>query len=167
MSAPALPLQKSLEKENYKLKNVLGPRLRLPAHRESCAIGDLSRYHRQYSSHPLAIDLFSGAGGLSLGLKRAGFKLLLAIDQNAHAVETHSAYFPGASIKADISTEEALDKLLEPLRGKRIDLLAGGPPANLSPSLRVGSARRTARAVARFVTTGGTCGARSYTPPRF
>jgi DNA (cytosine-5)-methyltransferase 1 len=84
--------------------------------------------HKEYSDEPLAVDLFSGAGGLSLGLQRAGFRLALAVDHNEFAVETHAAYFPGASVAADISNETALDELLAPLRGRRIDLLAGSPP---------------------------------------
>lgn len=117
-----------IENEDYELETVRGPQLRFPAHNETCTLSDLRAYHRDYSSQPLAVDLFSGGGGLSLGLQRAGFRLVLAVDNNAFAVETHSAYFPGASIKADISTEDRLDELLEPLRGKRIDLLVGGPP---------------------------------------
>jgi DNA (cytosine-5)-methyltransferase 1 len=88
----------------------------------------LAWYHKEYSRLPLAVDLFSGAGGLSLGLQGAGFRLALAVDQNSFAVETHAAYFPGVSVAADISSEAALDELLEPLRGRRIDLLSGGPP---------------------------------------
>ena len=119
---------RSLKKEDYELESVRGPQLKFDAHKEACKIDDLRAYHRDYSSRPLAVDLFSGGGGLSLGLKRAGFRLALAVDQDPFAVETHSAYFPGASVKADISTEDKIDELLEPLRGKRIDLLAGGPP---------------------------------------
>ncbi|KAA0211210.1 DNA cytosine methyltransferase, partial [bacterium] len=36
------------------------------------------------------VDLFCGAGGLSLGLTRAGFKVLLAIDSWDKAIATYS-----------------------------------------------------------------------------
>jgi DNA (cytosine-5)-methyltransferase 1 len=118
----------SLGPDSFRLENIRGPRLSLKPHPEACAHAHLGEYHREHSERPLAVDLFSGAGGLSLGLQRAGFRLILAADQNPWATETHAAYFPGTSVRADISNESALDELLEPLRGRRIDLLAGGPP---------------------------------------
>jgi DNA (cytosine-5)-methyltransferase 1 len=112
----------------YRLENVRGPKLTLPPHPEACGHTDLAAYHREFSRQPLAVDLFSGAGGLSLGLQKAGFRLVLAVDRDQFAVETHSAHFPGASIVKDVAVEDALDELLEPLLSRRIDLLAGGPP---------------------------------------
>ena len=38
---------------------------------------------------PSVIDLFAGAGGLSLGFARAGFSVEMAVDNCAMAVETH------------------------------------------------------------------------------
>lgn len=69
------------------------------------------------------VDLFSGAGGLSLGLEQAGFESVLAVEIKKDACETYSRLFPKADLK-DTSIE-ALDFL--PLRGK-VDLVAGGPP---------------------------------------
>ena len=45
-------------------------------------------------SAPTLIDLFCGCGGFSLGMERAGFHCLAAIDFNAEAVETFRANFP-------------------------------------------------------------------------
>jgi len=39
---------------------------------------------------PLAIDIFAGAGGLSLGFADAGFQVVQAIDSNPHAVASYS-----------------------------------------------------------------------------
>ena len=119
---------KFLELPDHRLENVKGSRLALPAHHSSCSAAELGNYHREHSDQPLAVDLFCGAGGLSLGLKRAGFNVVLAVDRDSFAVETHASHFGGASVVTDISDETALDELLEPLRGRRIDLLAGGPP---------------------------------------
>ena len=38
---------------------------------------------------PKVIDLFSGAGGLSLGAARAGFNLAAAVELDPQAIETH------------------------------------------------------------------------------
>ena len=40
------------------------------------------------------IDLFCGCGGFSLGMERAGFECLAAIDFNAEAVATFRENFP-------------------------------------------------------------------------
>ena len=38
---------------------------------------------------PTALDLFSGCGGLTLGLKQGGFKVLGAVDIDPLSVETY------------------------------------------------------------------------------
>ena len=75
---------------------------------------------------PTAIDLFCGAGGLSLGLKQAGFNLNLAVDNWTIAKQTFSANFPEAvCILADLRTLQTTD--LENASGPPT-LIAGGPP---------------------------------------
>jgi len=76
----------------------------------------------------LAIDLFSGAGGLSQGLRLAGFDVILAADIDAAAVQTHRAHFPGASIQADLSDPKVVEEICSALKGISLDLVAGGPP---------------------------------------
>ncbi len=79
---------------------------------------------------PTAIELFCGAGGLSLGLKAAGYDVLLASDIDPAAARTHKKAF-GASTFAltDVRslTKQAICKRTG-LRGGELDLLAGGPP---------------------------------------
>ncbi|MBI4012195.1 MAG: DNA cytosine methyltransferase [Candidatus Rokubacteria bacterium] len=43
------------------------------------------------SDAPTVLDLFCGAGGLSLGFQRAGFRVIAAHDKGAAAVETYRA----------------------------------------------------------------------------
>ncbi len=43
---------------------------------------------------PNVIDLFAGAGGLSLGASRAGFKVISAVEIDKHAIESHAVNFP-------------------------------------------------------------------------
>lgn len=76
-----------------------------------------------------AIDLFSGAGGLSYGFECAGFNILLGIDNDAKALETFEKNHKNAkSICGDI-TEISYDHHIKPLIGdKPIDIIIGGPP---------------------------------------
>ncbi len=39
---------------------------------------------------PTVLDIFSGAGGMSLGFQNAGCDILGGIDNNPHAVRTHN-----------------------------------------------------------------------------
>lgn len=97
------------------------------------------------------IDLFAGCGGLSLGLKQAGFKVRLAIEKSHMAGETyyHNFIQPVSEPEEwrrfyeDISVEEQArsglvvrelsevlnsQPILSELRDVEIDLVAGGPP---------------------------------------
>lgn len=74
------------------------------------------------------IDLFSGCGGLSLGLEKAGLKCLMGIDFLSPAIETFQLNHKGSiGICADI--QEIDLKEIKKLVGKNtIDLICGGPP---------------------------------------
>ena len=83
---------------------------------------------------PVFVDAFAGCGGLSLGLMRAGWKGLFAIEKDPCAFETLSANLTygwptGIEQKPwDIHTLlSARRDVLDNLAGK-VDLLAGGPP---------------------------------------
>lgn len=65
------------------------------------------------------IDLFCGAGGLSLGFVEAGFTCLQAIDHDKAAVETHSANFQDNAVALEISESTELPES---------DVIMGGPP---------------------------------------
>ena len=81
-------------------------------------------------SLPNVIDLFSGAGGLSLGAARAGFEISGAVDSDARALDVHARNFPGAShSSADVSdlTGASLGRLFE-LPNETITGIIGGPP---------------------------------------
>ena len=65
------------------------------------------------------LDLFCGAGGLSLGFQQAGFSVVSAFDSWLPAVETYRANFDHPSHQAEIS---------ESLEFPHVDVVAGGPP---------------------------------------
>lgn len=75
------------------------------------------------------LDLFCGAGGLSYGFERAGFNVLLGIDNDAKALETFERNHNGAkSICGDITEITYKDHITPLLNGKKIDVIIGGPP---------------------------------------
>jgi DNA (cytosine-5)-methyltransferase 1 len=76
---------------------------------------------------PTFIDLFSGAGGLSLGLSRAGWTPVLAVDNWRDAVGTYRQYFQDhPALDADIHHLDGA--LLRRLLDERPDWVVGGPP---------------------------------------
>lgn len=79
---------------------------------------------------PTAIDLFSGCGGLTLGLKQAGFRVIGAIENSELAIETYKKNHKGVHVWPidiqKVTAKSVAEKLkLEP---GDLDLLAGCPP---------------------------------------
>ena len=77
-----------------------------------------------------AIDLFSGAGGITLGIRNAGFDVRLCSDNNSACAATHQRNFSNVPFEqCDI---EALTgaRVCEIARvaPRELDLLVGGPP---------------------------------------
>lgn len=79
---------------------------------------------------PTAIDLFSGCGGLSLGLKQAGFQVVSAVEINPKAQETYQLNHPDVRLIADDIQDVRVRTLMRELGMKpgQLDLLAGCPP---------------------------------------
>ena len=76
------------------------------------------------------IDLFAGAGGLSLGAARAGFNVSAAVEIDPHAMNSHRANFPNTvHIQRDIMTLTGAE-LLQLAGIQQDDLVGiiGGPP---------------------------------------
>lgn len=92
-----------------------------------------------------AIDLFSGAGGLSLGLVRAGFTVVAAADLDGLAVETYRLNHPAAEVCcADVRSLDPTAVLSRlGLAPGQLDLLAGCPPCQGFSTLRTLNGRRT------------------------
>ena len=114
----------------HRLKALKGPEQRLEPHPKACRLDDLPAYVRQLEgdSH-LAVDLFCGAGGLSLGLHRAGFEVILGADIRQDSIATHCHHFGGCSQRGDLSDPEELQRIILQLnRCGDIALVAGGPP---------------------------------------
>lgn len=93
---------------------------------------------------PLAIDLFSGCGGMTLGLKQAGFKVIGAVDNDLQSVETYTHNHPEVEVwNRDIRELSVFEvkKSLGINKGK-LDLLAGCPPCQGFSTLRTMKGKR-------------------------
>jgi DNA (cytosine-5)-methyltransferase 1 len=86
--------------------------------------------HNLVTQKPTAIDLFSGCGGLTLGLKQAGFRVIAAVESDALAVKTYKSNHPRVHVCQDDIRKIAARTLMVELGIKegQLDLLAGCPP---------------------------------------
>ena len=82
------------------------------------------------TSKPTAIDLFCGCGGISVGLEKAGFRVLAGIDIEKKYIASFRHNFPHAkAMTTDITTVSPEDFIREVGIGAgELDLLVGGPP---------------------------------------
>jgi len=102
-------------------------------------INELKRAHKKYqSTEPegkykifksrktefTAIELFSGAGGLALGLENAGFNTQLLVEIDKDAVATLKNNRP----KWNVSHDDVTDFNFKKFKSEKIDLVAGGFP---------------------------------------
>ncbi len=79
---------------------------------------------------PTAIDLFSGAGGITLGLTNAGFNVVFCSDIDPACERTHLLNFPTIPFaRTEIEKLRGKDILKSAgLKAGELDLLIGGPP---------------------------------------
>lgn len=79
---------------------------------------------------PIGIDLFAGAGGLSLGFEQAGFDVVAAVDVDPIHCAVHEYNFPSCkSICRDVSLLSGNEiRELAGIEGKDIDVVFGGAP---------------------------------------
>jgi len=81
-----------------------------------------------------AIDLFAGAGGLSLGLELAGIEVVGSVEHCQKAVDTYYHNFPSHVAMCrditDFGPEKMEHELLtqKQIKKEEIDIIAGGPP---------------------------------------
>lgn len=114
--------------------------LRLPMHPQAPAPSNGAyRSWMMASERPIAIDLFSGAGGLSYGLEAAGYRVGLAVDIDEWARETHAHNFEGVALGLDLGDPDVRDQVVRLFDGIEVALVAGGPPCQ--PYSRAGRSK--------------------------
>ena len=87
---------------------------------------------------PTALDLFSGCGGLTLGLKQGGFNVLGAVDIDPLSVETYRANHKEVTVW-DVDIRDLAPTQVQSSLGIRsggLDLLAACPPCQGFSTMR-------------------------------
>ena len=79
---------------------------------------------------PIALELFSGCGGMTSGLKSAGFNVLGAIEKDKITADTYRANHPEVIVWERDILDVPIDEVMETLKLKKgqLDILAGCPP---------------------------------------
>lgn len=100
----------------------LPPRLEEP--------GQLEAWARQVADPNtfIVLDLFCGAGGMSVGFETAKFFVAAGIDLEPMAVATHGYNFRSKGVACDIRAINDPHELLTRLGLPRVDVIIGGPP---------------------------------------
>lgn len=87
----------------------------------------------QRQRRPIAVDLFAGVGGFSLGIEQAGFEVAVAVEKDPVHAAVYAYNFPQSVVLcADITRLQGV-QIQAALRtaaphAQEIDLLIGGPP---------------------------------------
>lgn len=80
------------------------------------------------NSKHVAIDLFAGCGGMSMGMENAGFAIAYANEMLEHPALTYSTNFPSTEVEiADIRKTDPV-QVSKKIGRKKVDVIAAGPP---------------------------------------
>lgn len=74
------------------------------------------------------IDLFCGAGGLSLGFDKAGFENVFSVEFNADFAKTYERNFPSHNLIVDDIKNIDNNKIFKLIGDSNVDVIIGGPP---------------------------------------
>ncbi|WP_461437349.1 DNA cytosine methyltransferase [Marinobacter nauticus] len=79
---------------------------------------------------PIAVDLFAGAGGMSLGFEQAGYDVVAAVEIDPVHAATHERNFPNCEVicrsVSDLSGEDI--RALAGIGNANVDVVFGGAP---------------------------------------
>ena len=152
--ALGVPLDSAGRQSRYRLKVRRGTRIAFDPHPSSPDPTDRDSVRAWLAGRPRpwAIDLFCGAGGLSLGLEDAGFSVVAAADSDRVATETYAANIQGLTWTGDLSKPEGFISQMDEWGIGKVDLVAGGPPCqpfSIAGSSKIGDLVRKGHRQAR------------------
>ena len=113
VSKKANVTDKSIDSENVKERLLKYYELKFDSY-------DLDKFEYDF------IDLFCGAGGLSVGLEQAGFRPRVAVDKDEAALSTYRFNRPW--MKSENIINEDIRKLVNSYTFPHVPLVVGGPP---------------------------------------
>lgn len=95
-----------------------------------CDLNDIVTVVKEKPMRLNTIDLFCGAGGLSLGFKQAGYNVLAGIDNNVPALKTYQHNMGGAlGLNEDLyNATDAMKDVAKKIKTNDIDVIIAGPP---------------------------------------
>ena len=81
-------------------------------------------------TRPIGIDLFAGAGGMSLGFEQAGFDVVAAVEIDPVHAAIHKYNFPNCEVMAQSITGLGGDEIREKagIGSQTVDVVFGGAP---------------------------------------
>lgn len=99
---------------------------------------EMSKKTGRHYQKPRAVDLFSGCGGMTLGLRQAGYTVIGAVEIDSLAVRTYEANHKGVEVRhEDIRNVNASEFKAElGLKTNDLDLLVACPPCQGYSSVR-------------------------------
>ena len=77
---------------------------------------------------PIGVDIFSGAGGLSLGAEMAGYDVRMAVEMDKNAADTYKKNHPKALVLEDDIHNIVPVEQLALQADERVSIVFGGPP---------------------------------------
>lgn len=107
---------------------------------DSCPLQLLCRTGRERAhavaeqkDHLSLVDMFCGAGGLSEGFRQAGYRTVLAVDADEHAMRTYRLNHPEVDETAMLCRDirgfrDEAEEIRTIVGDRQIDVLVGGPP---------------------------------------
>jgi DNA (cytosine-5)-methyltransferase 1 len=84
--------------------------------------------HPFFIKKPVVLDLFSGAGGMSLGFKMAGYQIGLGVEKEKLAYKTHCHNFSDRCYLGDIRDIPDPRFFIQEHGLEQVDVIIGGPP---------------------------------------